>query len=82
MYVKLVSIPTDKEASPDIFFARAGFEQGKAKVAINVIVFRRFQVRISVEIPAVILEVHPEVAQSQQTNATIMPSDSQGSLFF
>jgi hypothetical protein len=36
MHVKLVSTRTDKTASSDIFFARAGFEQEKANVAINV----------------------------------------------
>ena len=38
-YVKLVSIPTYKAASPNIFFALPGFEENKGKVAINVSVF-------------------------------------------
>jgi len=38
-YVKLVSIPTCKAASPNIFFALPGFEQDKGKVAIYVSVF-------------------------------------------
>jgi hypothetical protein len=57
MYVKFVSIPTHKAASPDIFVARAGFEQGKAKVAINVVVFRRFQVQTSALRPATLTKV-------------------------
>jgi hypothetical protein len=57
VYVKLVSIPTHKAASPVIFLARAGFEQGKAMVAINVVVFRRFQVQTSALRPATLIEV-------------------------
>jgi hypothetical protein len=45
MYVKLVSMPTDKAASPDVFFVRADFEQEKAKVAINVLVYGKYRVQ-------------------------------------
>jgi len=55
--VKLVSTPTDKAASPDTFFARAGFEQEKTKVAINVLVFGRFQVQPLALRPATLTKI-------------------------
>jgi hypothetical protein len=57
LYVKLVSIPTDKAASPAKFFARAGFEQEKVKVAINVLAFGKFQVHTLALRPARLTKV-------------------------
>lgn len=57
MCVKSVSIPKDKAVPPDTFFVRADFVQDKAKVAINVLAFGRFQVQTLALIPATLTKV-------------------------
>jgi hypothetical protein len=57
MCIKLVSIPTNKAASPNTFFARPGFEQDTGKVAINVSVFGRFQAQSLALRPATLTKV-------------------------